>query len=108
VKANLGETGIIVPEGKNPVLKMPVLVSGDQGAVYIDELPLAAEFKAGAEAQEPDANVRIYENNRTSGDHLRNRMLQMQSAIFSLQRENIELRNELRNDIAALKQPIRA
>ena len=101
VKADLGETGIVVPEGKNPILKMPVLVSGDQGAVYIDELPLAAE---SAEAQEPDANVRIYENNRTSGDHLRNHMLQLQSAIFGLRRENNELRNELRNDIAALKQ----
>jgi hypothetical protein len=104
VKADLGETEIVVPEGKNPVLKMPVLVCGNQGAVYIDELPFAAEFEAGAEAQEPDANVRIYKDNRTSGDHLRNHMLQLQSASFSLQRENIELRNELRNDIAALKQ----
>ena len=35
VKADLGETGIVVPEGKNPVLKMPVFVSGNQGAVAI-------------------------------------------------------------------------
>ena len=52
------------------------------------------------EAQEPDANVRIYENNRTGGDHIRNHMLQLQSGIFSLRCENLELRN----DIAALKQ----
>ena len=101
VKSDLVETGIVVPEGRNPILKIPVLVSGDQGAVYIDELPLTVvDVGAGGEAQEPDANVRIYENNRTGGDHIRNHMLQLQSGIFSLRRENLELRN----DIAALKQ----
>ncbi len=46
------ETGIVVPQqGQNPILKMPaVLVSGDQGTDYIDELPLAAvlDVRGGA------------------------------------------------------------
>jgi hypothetical protein len=42
VKSDLVETGIVVPEGRNPIFKIPVLFSGNQGAVYIDELPLRA------------------------------------------------------------------
>jgi hypothetical protein len=38
VKSDLADTGIQVGEGQNPIIKMPVIVSGDQGTVYIDEL----------------------------------------------------------------------
>jgi hypothetical protein len=44
VKANLAETGIVIELGKNPILKMPVLVSGDQGTVYISCLLHAVAF----------------------------------------------------------------
>jgi hypothetical protein len=34
VKAELVETGVVIEEGKNPILKMPVLVSSNRG-LYI-------------------------------------------------------------------------
>jgi len=42
LKADLAETGIAIADGQNPILRMPVLVSGDQGTVFIDELVAAA------------------------------------------------------------------
>jgi hypothetical protein len=38
VKGSLRDTGIEVLNGQNPVVKMPVLVIGAEGTVYIDEL----------------------------------------------------------------------
>jgi hypothetical protein len=38
VKAELVETGIVIDKGKNPILKMAVLVSNNQGPFYIDEI----------------------------------------------------------------------
>ena len=103
LKTDLSDTGIVIPEGRSPILKMPVLVSGDQGTVYIDELPAIDAIDTGggqdAAGQQQDLSMRILGNNRPSGDQLRNHMLQLQSGILSLRRENIELRN----DIAALK-----
>ena len=97
VKADLVETGIIIADGQNPILRMPVLVSGDQGAVYIDELnSVAGERGAGeAQQQEDQQNLRVLDSNRTGGDQIRNWMLQLQSGLLSLRRENMELRNEL-------------
>jgi hypothetical protein len=43
LKADLMDTGIVVPPGRNPVVKMPILVSGDQGTVFMDEIPLVGE-----------------------------------------------------------------
>ena len=40
VKSGLVETGIVVEEGKNPISKMPVLLSGNHGMVNIDEIPI--------------------------------------------------------------------
>jgi hypothetical protein len=97
LKAHLSDTGIVVPEGRNPIVKMPVLVSGDQGTVYIDELPAIETIDAGGGQEGQQQHDRL--SNRPSGDQLRNQMLQLQSGILSLRRENIELRN----DIAALK-----
>ena len=107
VKADLAETGIVIADGQNPILRMPVLVSGDQGTVYINELvitdvptlPGAATEGGG---QQQGLNLRILENstNRIGGDQMRNYMLQLQSSVMSLRRENIEIRS----DIANLKQ----
>jgi hypothetical protein len=64
VKIDLEDTGIVVPEGRNPILKMLVLVSGDQGAIYIDELPLAATvLNVGGAGGEVPEQQQIYENN---------------------------------------------
>jgi hypothetical protein len=100
VKSDLVETGIVVEDGKNPISKMPVLVSGDQGMVYIDEIPIGApiDIAAGGDAQ-PTAggdDVTMSGAARTlGGNQMRNYMLQLQSGILSLRRENIELRNEM-------------
>ena len=40
MKADLAKTGIVVDMGKNPIPKMPVIISGNQGTVYIDEIPV--------------------------------------------------------------------
>lgn len=108
VKSDLADTGIQVGEGQNPIMKMPVLVSGNQGTVYIDELPpipggLVVENNGAPdtamnvlEGREMRAlNLRILNNNEASGNQLQNWMLQMQSGFMTLRRENIELRNEM-------------
>jgi hypothetical protein len=114
VKAELVETGVVIEEGKNPILKMPVLVSGDQGTVvYIDEIPVVApvdnvEVAATAGGGGEQINLRVLENTRTfGGDQMRNYILQLQSGILSLRRENIELRNEFERRFDVLSQLIR-
>ncbi len=52
MKSDLVETGIVVEDGKNPISKMPVLVSGDQGMVYIDEIPIGAPIDIAAQLVE--------------------------------------------------------
>ena len=99
MKSDLVETGIVVEDGKNPISKMPVLVSGDQGMVYIDEIPIGApiDIAAGGDAQ-PTAggdDVTMSGARTLGGNQMRNYMLQLQSGILSLRRENIELRNEM-------------
>ena len=100
VKAELVETGVVIEEAKNPILKMPVLVGSNQGTVYIDEIPVVApvdnvEVAATAGGGGEQINLQVLENTRTfGGDQMRNYILQLQSGILSLRRENIELRNE--------------
>jgi hypothetical protein len=113
VKAELVETGVVIEEGKNPILKMPVLVSGNQGTVvYIDEIPVVApvdnvEVAATAGGGGEQINLRVLENTRTfGGDQMRNYILQLQSGILSLRRENIELRNEFERRFDVLSQLI--
>jgi hypothetical protein len=94
VKIDLEDNGLVVPEQMNLILKMPVSVCGNQGAVYIDELPLAEAVLnvggAGGEVPEQqqgsDVNMQLYENDQTSGNQIQNHMLQLQSGIFSLRR----------------------
>ena len=67
---------------------MPVLVSGDQGTVYIDELVIITDVPtlpggAGATTegggQQQELNLRILENStiQTGGHQMRNYMLQL-------------------------------
>ena len=111
VKADLAETGIVVEVGKNPILKMPVLITGDQGTVYIDEIPIVApvdpvEIGAGGGDGE-QINVRVFDNTQTlGGDQMRNYIFQLQSGIMSLRRENIELRTEFERRIDVLSQVV--
>jgi len=67
LKTDLSDTGIVIPEGRSPILKMPVLVSGDQGTVYIDELPAIDAINTGggqdAAGQQQDLSMRILGNN---------------------------------------------
>jgi hypothetical protein len=105
LKADLAETGIAIADGQNPITRMPVLVSGDQGTVFIDELVAAVPTEEGGgqrQDQQDGLNSRILENstNRSGGDQMRSYMLHLQSSVMSLRREQIELRS----DIANLKQ----
>jgi len=107
LKADLAETGIAIADGQNPILRMPVLVSGDQGTVFIDELVAAVPTEEGGghqQDQQDGLNSRILENstNRSGGDQVRSYMLHLQSSVMSLRREHIELRS----DIANLKQVV--
>ncbi len=129
IKESLNDTGVLVVlNGQNPILKMPVLVSGADGTVYIDELaakddgfaiPGAAQGEADANAAAGDAmeqrqlrqaqvqaNMRILDNNRFggSGDQIRNWFLQLQSSIMTLRRKLMDLRNDMTTDLAGVKQ----
>ena len=106
IKQDLEETGIAtIVDGQNPIMKVPVIVSGNQGIVYIDEIPrnndvndTAANADGGndgADVGNQALHMRLLDNNRISGDALQNWMLQLQSGFMSLRRENLELRNEI-------------
>jgi hypothetical protein len=118
VKADLADAGVEIGIGRNPIVKMPVLVSGNQGTVYIDEIPpmvtnendgggtpAAAAATGpggivvgdGADVVGQKLNRRLLDNNHSNatGDQLQNWILQLQSGLLTLRRENIELRNEL-------------
>ena len=103
------ETGIVLAKGQNSIAtKVPVLVNGNQGTVFIDEIPttsiegsaVGAENKNGEAVcgetihflQRPSMqqlNQRLLQNYQASGNQLHNWMLQMQSGFLSLQHENI-------------------
>ncbi len=140
VKGSLNDTGVVVVNGQNPILNMPILVSGADGTVYIDELageddgfaiPGAAGGEADADAvagsndrseeagaagdameqrqlrqAQVQANIRILDNNRFggSGDEIRNWFLQLQSGIMTLRRQLMNLRNNMKTDLAGVKQ----
>ncbi len=120
----MNDTGVLVVlNGQNPKLKMPVLVSGADGTVYSDELaakddgfaiPGADQGEAAGDAMEQrqlrqaqvQANMRILDNNRFggSGDQIRNWFLQLQSSIMTLRRKLMDLRNDMKTDLAGVKQ----
>ena len=105
---------LVVAESQNPIAKVPVLVSGNQGTVFIDEIPTTSIEgpPAGVETHENGVsagetlnflqgpsmqrlNQRLQQKDQASGDHLQNWMLQMQSGFLSLRRENVEIRNDI-------------
>jgi hypothetical protein len=121
VKRSLNDTGVaILTNGQNPILKMPVLVSGSEGTVYIDELAGDAEIpipgdaggravaggddqgeEAGAaggdddeerrqQPQQVQANMRILDNNRFGGSGD-----QLRNWFLQLQSGMMTLRREL-------------
>ncbi|KAI2509491.1 hypothetical protein MHU86_4868 [Fragilaria crotonensis] len=121
VKRELSETGIVIAEGQNPISKVPVLVSGNQGKVFIDEIPttsiegdaVGAENENGEPAGETinflqgpsmrRLNQRLLQNNQASGDQLQNWMLQLQRRFLSLRRENVEIRNDIAGKLQAME-----
>ena len=120
VKQDLVDTGIVIVDGKNPIAKVPIIISGSQGTVFIDEIPRLAEedvndnnggddaIGAAAGRQEErlnnETNMRVLRNNQGSGgDQLQNWMLQLQSGFLSLRRENVELRSEIAGLVVAME-----
>ncbi|KAI2497781.1 hypothetical protein MHU86_16723 [Fragilaria crotonensis] len=119
VKADLADTGTVILDGQNPIAKVPIIVSGNQGTVFIDEIPRLPDldgFAAGANNNNVDdnggalqglnarrLNMQILENNQISGDKLQNWMLQLQSGFMSLRRENVELRSEIAGIMQAME-----
>ncbi len=121
VKRNLADTGMVsIVDGQNPILKVPIIVSGNQGTVFIDEIPrppdnvdgttTASGDNDGGEQQRQQGgrisddatrsgttalNMRILQNYCVGGDALQTWMLQLQSGFISLRRENLELQNEI-------------
>jgi hypothetical protein len=140
VKGSLNDTGVVVVNGQNPILNMPILVCGADGTVHIDELAgeddgFAFLGAAGGEADadavagsndrseeagaagdameirqlrqaQVQANISILDNNRFGGssDQIRNWFLQLQSGIMTLRRQLMNLRNNMKTDLAGVKQ----
>jgi hypothetical protein len=96
-------------------------VSGNQGTVFIDEIPTTSiegplagvENENGESAGETNnflqgpssiqrLNQRLLQNNQASGDQLQNWMLQLQSGFLSLRRENVEIRNDIAGILQAM------
>jgi hypothetical protein len=70
----------------NPILQVLVLVTGDEGTVYIDVLPQEVEGE----------EQRLLMGGFGSGNHgIQNQMLAIQSAVNSVRRETIDIRSEM-------------
>lgn len=106
IKSELADTGIVIEHGKNPIAKVPIIVSGNQGTVFIDEIPRLQEEDqvndnvgagaAGVGVVDNTFNARLFQStNQAGGDQFQNWMLQLQSGFLSLRRENMELRSEI-------------
>ncbi len=70
MKADLAETGIVIEVGTNPILKMPVIISSDQGTVYIDEIPVVTpvdNVETAILGGGEQINLQVLENTRTFG-----------------------------------------
>jgi hypothetical protein len=68
VKVDLAETGIVVDVGTNPVLTMPVVVSGDQRTVYINGIPVVTPVDNVETADSgggEQVNLRVLDNTQT-------------------------------------------
>jgi hypothetical protein len=75
---------------------MPVFVSGNQGMVYIDEIPIGApiDLATGGDALPMaggEDDVILGGAQTFGGNQMRNYMVQLQNGIISLRHKNIEL-----------------
>ena len=98
MKSDLADTGIRVGEGQIPIVKIPVIVNGNQGSVYLDELPQIpgglVEESNGAPNEAMNViddremrrlNLQMLSNNHeASRNQLQNWMLQIQSGFMIL------------------------
>ena len=78
LKTECVEAGIVGPESENPILKVHIIVSGDRGTVYMDELlMLGVDEDAGAQISNPDGGDRTGGATapRYSNDVVENRLL---------------------------------
>ena len=48
MKADLADTGIVSLDGQNPIAKVPIIESGHQGTVFIDEIPRLSDLDGTA------------------------------------------------------------
>ena len=92
----LGDERPAVEDGVawSPIQKVPVVVSGDNGSVYIDEILLGELTGVGGEAQQQFAGA-ADNSAGGGGTSIRNQLLSIQSSLHSLRRENDELRAQL-------------
>jgi hypothetical protein len=92
----LGDERPAVEDGVawSPIQKVPVVVSGDNGSVYIDEILLGGLTGVGGEAQQQFAGA-ADNSAGGGGTSIRNQLLSIQSSLHSLRRENDELRAQL-------------
>jgi hypothetical protein len=78
----------------NPILQVPVLVTGDEGTIFIDVLPQEVEGE----------DQRLLMGGFGLGNHrIQNQMLAIQSAVNSVRRETIDIRSEMRETNLIMK-----
>jgi hypothetical protein len=83
-------------DDQNPIKRVPITVNGNQGSVFIDELPDVVLDENG--------NVIGGGDVRGNGiEAIRNQLLAIQAAMMSLRRENNELRNEIGHNRLAMQ-----
>jgi hypothetical protein len=108
LKTECVEAGSVGLESENPILKVQIIVSGDQGTIYMDELPVVGgvdhQVAAAGGQNNPDGGDsrsegaaaaaalrnndvvgnRLLDRHGQSGGQMRNWMLAVQSGIHSL------------------------
>jgi hypothetical protein len=129
VKRDLADTGMVtIVDGQNPILKVPIIVNGNQGTVFIAEIPRPPDIVDGTTTASGDndggerhqqqggrisddatrsgttaLNMQILQNHRVGDDALQTWMLQLQSGFMSLRRENLELQSEISSLMLSLE-----
>jgi hypothetical protein len=82
----------VLPEGTNPVKKVPIVITGHEGEVYMDEIP-----------DSNGDNTHDNNNNNAVGGSfvdrpIREQLLAVHSQLMSLRHSNEELRDSLQQD----------
>ncbi|KAI2508158.1 hypothetical protein MHU86_6331 [Fragilaria crotonensis] len=118
VKADLADTGTVILDGQNPIAKVPIIVSGNQGTVFIDEiqgcriltvslLVLITTMWMTMEEHCKDSmrrlNMRFWRTTKSVAINFRTGCCKLQSGFMSLRRENVELRSEIAGIMQAME-----